>query len=63
MRKTFKEELDNLIADYQDLLNSANITQSLDSYLKNNPEKVDEYNAILSNNPNLTDEEILQVIQ
>ena len=61
--KTFKEELDNLIADYQDLLNSANITQSLDSYLKNNPEKVDEYNAILSNNPNLTDEEILQVIQ
>ena len=23
--KTFKEELDNLIADYQDLLNSANI--------------------------------------
>ena len=61
--KTFKEELDNLIADYQDLLNSANITQSLDSYLKNNPEKVDEYNTILSNNPNLTDEEILQVIQ
>lgn len=61
--KTFKEELDNLIADYQDLLNSANITQSLDSYLKNNPEKVDEYNIILSNNPNLTDEEILQVIQ
>ena len=38
--KTFKEELDNLIADYQDLLNSANITQSLDSYLKNNPEKL-----------------------
>ena len=61
--KTFKDELDRLIKDYEGLLLEANITQSLDSYLKNNPEKVDEYNIILSNNPNLTDEEILQVIQ
>ena len=61
--KTFKEELDNLIADYQDLLNSANINQSLDSYLKNNPSKVNEYNAVLSQNPNLSEEEILQIIQ
>lgn len=61
--KTFKEELNSLISDYEKLLSRANISQSLDSYLESNPNKVDEYNIILSNNPNLTEEEILQVIQ
>jgi hypothetical protein len=60
--KTFKDELDRLIKDYEGLLLEANITQSLDSYLKSNPNKVDEYNAILQQYPNLTEEEIIQVL-
>lgn len=60
--KTFKDELDRLIKDYEGLLSKANITQSLDSYLKSNPNKVDEYNTILQQNPNLTEEEIIQVL-
>ena len=60
--KTFKDELDRLIKDYEGLLSVANITQSLDSYLKSNPNKVDEYNAILQQYPNLTEEEIIQVL-
>jgi len=60
--KTFVAELDKLIADYQGLLDKAGTIQSLDTYLQSNPDKIEEYNTILSENPNLTEEEILQVI-
>jgi len=52
-----------MIKDYEDLLAEANATQSLDSFLKDNPAKVDEYNVVLRNNPGLSDEEILQIIR
>jgi len=60
--KTFKAELNKMITEYETLLTEAGVTQSLDSYLNANPQKVDEYNTILQANPNLTDDEILQVI-
>lgn len=60
--ESFKEELNSLIADYQSLVDEAGVTQSLDTYLESNPSKVDEYNTIASNNPNLSDDDILQVL-
>jgi len=38
------------------------IVNTLEQFLANNPDRVAEYNAIVSSNPNLTDDEILQVL-
>jgi len=61
--KSFKDELDKMIRDYEALLAEANTTQSLGSYLETNPAKVNEYNIVLRNNPGLSEEEILQIIR
>lgn len=61
--KAFKEELDNMINEYNALIAEASNTQSLESFLKLNPSKVNEYNLVLKNNPSLSEEEILQIIR
>ena len=60
--ESFKEELDSLINNYKGLLAKAGTIQSLDSFLQSNPDKVNDYNTVIKNNPNLTEEEILQII-
>lgn len=64
--KAFKAELDNLKMLAQRAIQNAGsqtgVINSLEQYLANNPDKVDEYNTIVSSNPNLTDDEILQVL-
>lgn len=64
--KAFKSELDNLKMLAQRAIQNAGsqtgVINSLEQYLANNPNKVSEYNSIVSSNPNLTDDEILQVL-
>ncbi len=61
--KEFIKELDTLIKDYENLLLKAGSIKSLDTYLNDNPSKVSDYNKVVANNPELSDEEILQIIQ
>jgi hypothetical protein len=59
--KSFDEEIKRLQKEYE-AKSGAQGQQTLENYLKANPKMVDEYNLIVKNNPNLTDEDILQVL-
>jgi hypothetical protein len=58
-QKSFDKEIKRIQELYSN--NSVPVI-SLEQTIKNNPELVAEYDAIVSANPNLTDEEILQVL-
>jgi hypothetical protein len=64
--KEFKKELENIKKLTQRALEQAGgstgVVNSLEQNLASNPAKIDEYNKIVAANPNLTDDEINQVL-
>lgn len=57
----FKEELQKMIDDYKELIDEGR-GYTLESVLKNNPDLINEYNILVADNPDLTDEEVLQLL-
>jgi hypothetical protein len=66
--KTFKDEINRIKGEYQDILDRARqgqqgtTTQTLDEYYKSNPNKQSQIEQMINENPNMTDDEIMQVL-
>jgi len=64
--KSFKKELESLRLLSEGALKAAGgdkgTVNTVEQILSSKPELIDEYNKIVTNNPNLTDDEILQVM-
>lgn len=58
----FKEEIQKMIDDYKELIGEATTLSSLEETLKANPDLINEYNTLVADNPDLTDEEIQQLL-